>query len=208
VIVGGLLIVALVLGVILLSSLGSGTSKATDSTGTVAGAPTTAAVSTTVDDGIPATINTDGVIAFDPKGDQEEFNELLLNLFDGYETTTWHTECYDNQYTGAKNGVGIVLPMTKATTGALTVTYAAKPWSAELFVSDAIPSTLDGWGDPVDKVFSTTEVTGVYQLGSQPHTYVLLWLEELAPNRDSCSDKRPWQGQISEIAFTPGSGVG
>ncbi len=207
VIVGGLLVVALVLGVILLNSIGSDPNPPADATATTAPPSTTAAAASTVNDGIPATINADAVTSFDPKGDPpDEFNELLPVLFDGSESTTWHTECYLDQYMGVKGGVGIVLPLSKPGTGSLTVTFAAKPWSAKVYFSDAIPASIDGWGSPVDQAYSKTELTGVFRLGAAEHSYALLWLGTLSRD-NGCSPDHPWQGAIAEIAFAPGPGV-
>jgi eukaryotic-like serine/threonine-protein kinase len=209
VIVGGLLIVALVLGVILLNSIGTDNSNANEATSTLSLSSTAPTTPPTTDDGIPAAMNDSAAQSFDPKGDppNEEFNDLIPLMFDGSESTAWHTSCYDNQYTGSKKGTGVVVPLTEPGTGTLTVIFAAKPWSARVFFSDAIPTSIEGWGPSMSRAFSSEEFTGIFLLGAAPHTYALVWLEELAPNSDPCSNKRPWRGEIAEIVFTPGPGV-
>ena len=209
VIVGGLLIVALVLGVILINGIGTRNSKANEPTATLSLPPSAPTTVPTTDDGIPAAIQGSAATSFDPKGDppNEEFIDLIPLMFDGSESTAWHTSCYDDQYTGSKRGTGVIVPLTEPGSGALTVTFAAKPWSARVFFADAIPPSIEGWGPSTSRAFSSEEFTGVFPLGAVPHTYALVWLEELAPNRDPCSNKRPWRGEIAEIAFTPGPGV-
>ena len=209
VIVGGLLIVALVLGVILINSIGTDKSKANEPTASLS-LPSTAPVAPpTTDDGIPARLNASAASSFDPKGDppNEEFNDLIPLMFDGSESTAWHTSCYDNQYTGSKKGTGVIVPLSEPGTGTLTVTFATKPWSARVFFADVIPTSIEGWGPSMARAFSSEELTGVFLLGAATHSYVLVWLEELAPNSDPCSNKRPWRGEIAEIAFEPGPGV-
>jgi eukaryotic-like serine/threonine-protein kinase len=206
VVVGGLLVVALVVAMILVNALGTDDPAPASPTATLVIPPTTV-VATTVDDGIPAAIDTAGVIAFDPKGDDKlENDEQLPNLFDQVEGTTWATECYLDRWMGGKQGVGIVLPLTEAGTGTLDVTFAVKPWSAKVFMSDSRPATIEEWGAPVAKAASTTDLNGEFLLGPQPHSFVLLWLEELSKADNPC-EANPWRGEIAEISFTPGSGA-
>lgn len=206
VIVGGLLIVALVLGVILLNSIGTNKSNANQPTSTLSLSSTTPTTPPTTDDGIPAAILAQQAYSFDPNGSGDEFDELLPNLFDQVEGSTWHTSCYLDRYLGNTKGVGIVLPLSEAGTGTLTVTFASKPWSVKIYTSDAKPTTLDGWGAPVSEGHSDDQTTGTFLLGPQNRSYVLVWLWELSESDNPCEDN-PWQGEIAEISFTSGPGV-
>ncbi len=209
VIVGGLLVIAGVLAVILLSTIGSDDPNPSGTATPFETGPTVVTAATTVDDGIPPAINVAGVISFDPKGDPpDENDEQLPNVFDQAEGTAWYTTCYLDRFLGAKGGVGVVIPLTEPATGSLQVTFASKPWHAEIYTSDALPSDLAGWGGVVDRHASSEDVGAVFQLGPQPHSYVLIWLRELAEERPPCSGNNPYRGGIAEVSFTPGPGVG
>ncbi len=206
VIVGGLLIVALVLGVILINSIGTDKTNANQPTATLPVASTAPTSPSTTDDGILASILTQNVASFDPNGSGDEFDELLPQLFDQSEASTWNTSCYLDQYLGTTKGVGVVLPLSEPGTGKLDITFAAKPWSVKIYTSDAIPTTLDGWGSPVSESHSENESIGTFQLGPQNRSYILVWLWELSKTNNPCEDN-PWRGEIAEIAFTPGPGI-
>ncbi len=142
--------------------------------------------------------------SYDPNGDdQVENDEEISNLTDGAGSTSWSTECYSNQYMGGKVGVGVVLELSAPATGTVEVTFGSRPWTAEIFGADEVPSGLNGWGGAVDKQYSTTELSSTFSLGPTPHRYVLVLLRELGTD-PGCSDNNPFRGRISELTYSPG----
>ncbi len=200
VVVGGLLVAGLILTVVLLSTLGG----QDEGSSPPAAAATEQSVVTEqpvdVDEGPAAII---GARAYDPNGDGTEFDSEVPNLTDGSDTTSWRTECYGDRYMGGQQGVGVVLELSRATTGRLDVTFGATPWAAKIYAADEIPTTMAQWGGEVDGGYTTEDVTSVsFDVGPTPHRYVLVWLTQLASDT-GCSGDHPFRGKISEISLVP-----
>ena len=143
---------------------------------------------------------------FDPVsdgGNGQEFNELVARVIDGDPTTSWRTECYSNQFMGAKRGVGVVVSFDAPLKGDLTVQFANGPYNVDFYqwTGDAPPPTLDGWGDAVDGDDGPTGETVTASVAGFDATHVLVHLVELGPN-DLCSVDNPFSGAISEISIS------
>jgi hypothetical protein len=188
---------ALLVAVVLVSSLAD-PGEATDSTATsldTTAAPTTVA-------GSPVVLSEDGWSSSDPDGDDRVENEESVALVhDGSGSTSWSTVCYANQYLGGKRGVGVVATLSAPATGQLDVVFGATPWTAAVYVADTLPTSFEGWGEPVDTSYSTEATTASFNLG-RPGTYVLVSLQQLAEDPD-CTQANPFRGRISEISFQP-----
>jgi serine/threonine-protein kinase len=217
VVVGGLLVVAAVVGAILWMMLGTGGDDAglTDNTvlpddvatdgtnGAITNADGATDVSAAVED--PPLIEITGIAAWDPDGTNGSENDAQapLALADGSGATSWSTECYSSQYMGGKSGVGLVLTLSAASAGVLRVESVNAPYALQVFAStDATPPTvLAGWGEPIaDKAFAS--VAGVVETEvSTPASHLLVWLTELGPD-SGCSSANPYRGRLAEITFT------
>ncbi len=148
-VIGGLLVVAAVVGGILWMMLGTGgddtglpkTTVLPDdiATGdTVVGVPPTSPTSPSA----PAPIEITGIAAWDPDGTNGSENDAQapLALADGSGATSWSTECYSSQYMGGKSGVGLIVTLSAASSGVLRVESVNAPYALQVFASaDATP---------------------------------------------------------------------
>jgi len=146
-----------------------------------------------------------GVQAWDPDGDNGSENDAQaeLALADDVDSTNWATECYQNQFMGAKRGVGLILEFDGAATGTVAVETLNAPYQLEFYAvaGGAVPADLDGW-TPI----------GTKQFGDQPAmietrvdtaaTHVLVWIKELGRD-DACTGTNPFRGRLGEISFRP-----
>ncbi len=151
----------------------------------------------------PATIVS--VSAFDPVsdgGNGEENNDLVARATDGDTATTWRTQCYSNQFMGAKPGVGLVVSFDAPLQQELTVQIANGPYNVEFYGTQepAAPTTLEGWGTRFDRAFGPADDIVTASAADLGATHVLVLLLELGPN-DLCSDDNPFSGAISEISI-------
>jgi hypothetical protein len=198
----GLLAAAAVAGVVLWQAM-----VGDDGDGGAAVVPSTVAVvDTTVAGGTtPVTLGSGDELgdlrlsSFDPLGDDGLENEDQVGLAtDGELATAWQTLCYSNRYLGATGGVGLVVELPGAGAGVVELALAALPWNVELYQAAELPSTLEGWGPPVDKAFSTSARETTLTFSGTDTRYLLVFLRELG--RDpGCSEANPFRGGISEL---------
>jgi len=153
----------------------------------------------------PAVVD-EGLIAaaWDPFGDNggENNAQASLALADGSRATAWSTECYSNQYMGAKPGVGLLLTPATAGPGRLTFESLNAPFQIEVLAttSDPVPNDPEQW----------TRVGGLH-FDAEPGlvsvdvdiaaTALGIWLLELGPD-DACSSVNPYRGRIGEIRWS------
>jgi hypothetical protein len=197
-VIGGLLLAALVAG----GALWVGLRRDTSGSSTTTAAPRTTAANldTTVAGGGGTNMSVQSLSTFDPRGDQEENDERLGRATDGDTGTAWLTECYQNQYFGSKQGVGVVVKLNHAAHGHLAVTMASAPWNLDVYVADDVPGDLAGWGERVDQAASQTKLDVTFDL-DEDGRYVLLMLREAA--RDSgCSSTNPFRSGLAEVLAT------
>lgn len=149
------------------------------------------------------------VSTFDPVGEPaasfgngEENDDLLPRLTDGDTSTAWRTQCYSNQFMGAKAGVGVVVTLDAPLDRDLAVQFANGPYNVDFYTSaDASPpSTLQAWGDVVDRADSASPGTVTASVGGGEATHVLVHVLELGPN-DLCSESNPFSAAITEITI-------
>jgi serine/threonine-protein kinase len=215
VVVGGLLVIAAVVGGILWMMLGTGGDdtglpRTTVLPSDIAAGDTVPGDATAVTDptaavAAPVPIEITGIAAWDPDGTNGSENDAQapLALADGSGATSWSTECYSSQYMGGKSGVGLIITLSAASAGRLAVESVNAPYALQVFATAdaAPPPTLDGWGQPVDvKAFASTP--GVIETSvATPATHLLVWLTELGPD-NGCSTANPYRGRLAEITFT------
>lgn len=228
-VVGGLILVALIVSVILWATSRGGESSAPttvfpqDPAGVVVENPgdvtadpiddaTEADIDDVVDDEVIEPVDEDplpiatrivSVAAFDPDGDGEENNDLVSRVTDGDVTTTWRTQCYSNQFMGAKPGVGLVVSFDGILMSELRVQLDNGPYNVNFYEWDGetAPTTLDGWGEPFDRAFGPDGATVSTSAAGFEATHVLIHLLELGQN-NACTDDNPYSGAISEIAIS------
>ena len=140
------------------------------------------------------------VDSFDPNGNGEERDELLSALLDNDLESGWSTVCYDNQYMGATQQVGVLADLGAPATGTLTVHIASAPYQLRVYTSaaEAPPTSFDGWGEPVER-FADAEPGTVTAEVSTPARWLLVAFAELGPS-SACSDN-PYRGTLTELQF-------
>ena len=146
-----------------------------------------------------------GMRSYDPKGDDKQENEAMIpNLSDNNSATSWTTSCYQSKYFGSKGGVGVIVQLSGVGVGSLAATFGTAPWNAEVFVStsEAIPTTLEGWGPRVTDSFSSQAGAATFPVAT-PARNVLLYMRE-AGRSTSCSNSNPFKGVLSDLSFTSG----
>jgi serine/threonine-protein kinase len=210
VVVGGLLVVASVVGAILWIVLGTGgddtgAPQTTVLPGDTSGAVIAGSAGTAASIAAPAAIEIDRIVAWDPDGTNGSENDAQapLALADGSGATSWSTECYSSQYMGGKSGVGLIVTLSAPSAGRLSVESVNAPYALQVFAStDATPpASLAGWGEPVAaKAFAGIPEV-VETSVPTPASHLLVWLTELGRD-DGCSTANPYRGRLAEITFT------
>jgi serine/threonine protein kinase len=178
----------------------SGEGQPTDENPDAPGLPADGAESVVAGPGAIATIE-----AYDPEGDDGvENNDLApLALRDGDSSTNWRTWCYSSEFMGGKKGVGLVVTMDGLAQSAVTVDVGDGPYIIEFFTSaaDDIPASFDSWDAQLGTVEADTEGgTIVSDVPSAPVRHVLILLEQIGRD-SSCSDARPFRGQLGEVGL-------
>lgn len=200
IIVGGLLLIAFVVGLVLWVTMSNdgGSGGELDDTGTTLGLTATAPAAQVT---VPSLAASLVLHSFDPDGDGDERPEWVPNATDGDPATAWKTLCYDNQYLGGKNGVGLVLDLGAPRSGTLAVQIGSGPYQLNVYGAPegAEPNTFAAWGSPVGE-FDGQQPTTETATFSSPVRFVLVSFAELG--RDSgCTDSR-YRGAIQEVTFT------
>jgi tRNA A-37 threonylcarbamoyl transferase component Bud32 len=116
--------------------------------------------------------------AFDPGGDGAENDELAAHVLDGDPSTSWRTEGYnDRDITRLKPGVGLVLTLeSPATLDGVEVLSPTNDWRALVYVADAAPDSLAGWGEPVATTDGLPAGKNTIDLGDEPGGAILVWI--------------------------------
>ncbi len=118
--------------------------------------------------------------SFDPPpGDNTEQDNRLSYAFDGDDETFWRTETYLRANFGdLKDGVGIIISLAgPSLLNDLEIDSPTDGWSADIYVSDAIAPTLEGWGESIGRVENENGSTSV-NLNGEIGSHLLLWITE------------------------------
>ena len=194
VVVGGLLLVAFIVGLVLWVTMSNddasgfdvATNVAADTTPVAAVTPTAAAITS--------------VRTFDPEGDQVERDEFAPNAIDNDLGTAWTTVCYSSKFLGGKQGVGLIADLGQEATGTFTIVLGSAPYQVKVFAAPdgSVPSSFSGWGTPVDS-FDGVQATTLSVELTTPARYVLVSFNELGSD-PACTDN-PYRGVIKELSF-------
>jgi eukaryotic-like serine/threonine-protein kinase len=115
--------------------------------------------------------------AYDPEGDGQENDQLVVNATDGDPATAWHTEHYNTaEFGNLKSGVGLVLDAgTPVKPSSLTIQSDMPGFTADIKAG----ASPDG---PFDTVSSAMEVGSrtTFELSVDPaRRYFLIWITRL-----------------------------
>jgi serine/threonine-protein kinase len=122
---------------------------------------------------------------YDPFGDNQAENPARVpRLYDGDPATTWETERYNTPDFGRqKRGVGVWFQLATPATVRTVRVHALDPgWSAELYVTTAVPATGPASFPPGPQVMAREGLPADATLSvTAPRrgTYLLLWITRL-----------------------------
>ena len=141
--------------------------------------------------------------AWDPFGDNGSENDAQapLAIADGSRDTAWSTECYSDQYLGAKPGVGLVVSLPELSNGRLEFETLNAPYQSEVYRTDAVepPLSLQSWTQVGSTSYGVDP--GVVAVSiNEASTHLAVWLKELGPD-DACSSANPYRGRIGELQW-------
>jgi serine/threonine-protein kinase len=202
-----LLLAALVVGIVLWSSLEFGGGESVASTPTIANVTDTAsaaATDTATDTAtdIPAAATIATITAYDPDGDgTENDGDAVLAGADGITDTSWSTVCYRDRFVGGKQGLGLVVSLDGPAQRAVRVDVLSAPYQVAFRTSDAeaIPATIDGWGPELGPTaFDDEPGTVTSPVPPAPVRHVLITFKELGVD-SNCTDANPYRGRLGEI---------
>lgn len=152
------------------------------------------------------TVSEDPVIvsaaSFDPPpGDGAEQDARLGFAFDGDDETFWRTETYvRGNFGGLKEGVGIIISFDgPSLLDDLEIDSPTDGWSAEIYVSDMISPTLDGWGEPIGRVDTERGSTSV-DLNGEIASHLLLWITD--PGTTETDDSLMHRFELEEVSVS------
>jgi hypothetical protein len=162
---------------------GDGTPGPTDSTATTAGQTTVQVVQAT---------------SFDPltrDADKQENEDEAPLAIDDDPDTSWETEGYNDNLGPFKQGVGLVLDLGEPkATGRLSLTMPAAGAELTIYGSDNRPETLEGWQELAGPQAAGQRAS--FDLGGQPHRYLLVWFTSLPQGADG-----KFRGGISAVTL-------
>ncbi len=216
IVLGILLAVAAVLALLLFIVVNQGDSATDLPTDTVVPGPTdtvpvdasasavAAATEATTDAAVSAgPLTLVGARAFDPFGNNgSENDEQAINaLADGNESTVWSTECYQNQWMGGKEGVGLIVDVSAPSAGNLSVKVLSAPYQLATYATTApdAPTDLASWTAVGDTKFADEPGTISVPVDIAA-THLLVWFKELGPDA-GCSSTNPYRGRLGEISY-------
>lgn len=194
VIVAGLVVIALVLGLLGLKSVfDRGSSLANTLPGGSTSSSTTPGVTkTTAARPTGQQLKVADIVSYDPEGNDDEHNDLAQRAIDGRPGTSWMTHIWPEEtFTNTKKqGAGLLLTLQgKQQVSRVQITVVGNPTTIQVFV-----------GDQPDKGSATQLGTlnngsGVQNVSGGPlqGQYVILWITKLSAYQDGYRD------QISDI---------
>ena len=195
-IVGGLLLAAFVVALVLWATIGGDPSGDAVPPTSILPAATTVPTVATLTQGIAR------LTSYDPDGDDGTENDSLVSLaVDGDPSTAWTTVCYSSKFLGGKGGVGLVADLGAARTGTIAAAIDSAPYQVRIYTAPDgdIPASFDGWDSPLSAA-SDTEPGVITATLSNPARYVLVSFVELG--KGSACSSNPYRGDISNLSFT------
>jgi hypothetical protein len=199
VVVSGLLLIALIVGLILWATSGTGSRVATSTTaGAGVGVSTGASAGGTGD--VTGPVGISKLTLYDPDGDGTEHDTNVSLADDGNPSTAWTTVCYADRFLGGKSGLGLVADLGAVHSGTITAQIASAPYQVQILSAPdgEIPATVADW-TAVDK--KTANTTGTVTVSVTNARYVAVLFNEIGQD-GSCTRSR-FRGRISEMSFQP-----
>ena len=168
--------------------------------------PASSAAAPPADANPPATdLRIVGVQAWDPDGTNGAENDAQapLALADGSASTAWPTECYQDRYMGGKRGVGLILDLSTASPGTLSLETLNAPYQIDIYTAGSVgsPADLEAW-DRVGSTHSGEQPGIVTSTIEAAATHVLVWFKELGTDA-ACTSANPYRGRLGEISYQP-----
>ncbi|MEY4371306.1 MAG: hypothetical protein RL219_75 [Actinomycetota bacterium] len=193
ILIAGLLTAALVAGLVLWSALRN--SPSTRAATEVSGSNGSGAAGASNYSGAKVS----AIATFDPFGDKTENADQVKLAKDGDPDTAWLTSCYQNQYFGAKQGVGVIVRLSDEARGVLTMQFPNAPWNVDIYAANSPFAAFESWGSPVAQAAQQKSTSTSVTL-DRSQRYLLLMLREVGRDSD-CNSQNPFRGGFSEITF-------
>jgi eukaryotic-like serine/threonine-protein kinase len=116
-----------------------------------------------------------------PPGDGSENRDQLSLAVDGDRTTAWETENYDTPELGnIKKGVGLYVDAGRPVVAkAIRISTPKGGWGFELYASNQIPATLEGWTRVGGGAIDATRKVFALDTAGRTSRYYLVWITHL-----------------------------
>jgi hypothetical protein len=103
----------------------------------------------------------------------------------------------------AKEGVGLVVSLSRPATGTLTFDVGNAPYTIDVFASSAraVPPTIADWGDQIGERAFSEEPGTVRVSTSAPARHLLILFREIGPD-SGCTSANPYRGTLGNIRFS------
>lgn len=145
------------------------------------------------------------VVAWDPDGDSAGENDELapLALAGADPAGGWPTLCYGSEYLGGKRGVGLIVSLSGAAGGRLSVESFNSPFWIEIYASpsESPPATLEAWGTSLTGDVFREEAGVVESDIPDGSRHALVWLRQLGDD-PACSSTNPYRGRLGNLTFS------
>lgn len=139
---------------------------------------------------------------FDPDRDGE--NDDQVNRALTGSGSFWSTKCYQSEFMGATQHVGLTATLEGATGGTVSADIGTAPFQVSVYASpnDNLPVTLTDWGGPL-KSFSGNETANVTTVVPAGTRHLMLLFTQIGED-PGCTSANRYRGSISNLGFTPG----
>jgi hypothetical protein len=115
--------------------------------------------------------------AYDPEGDGQENDGLVVNATDGNPSTDWHTEHYRSaEFGNLKSGVGLVLDAgTGVRPNSITIESSTPGYTADIKAG----ASSNGPFDTVSNLMEVGSRTTFQLSADRARRYYLIWITKL-----------------------------
>lgn len=186
VIVGGLVVIAMILGLLGLRSFfdrGGSSAQPSATSSTVPTATTTSAPTSSAPvAGRQLTI--ESATSYDPDGDGNENNQLTYRAIDGNAYTSWSTHPYklETFTENGKHGVGLLVRLDGSqSVSRVDINVLGNPTTIQVYVSDTRSRDQQNLLGTLNNGSGQQSITG----GPLTGKYVLLWITKLSAYNDT-----------------------
>jgi serine/threonine protein kinase len=205
IVVGGLLLIALVVAILLWVMAGTDDDPQSSTADTSVAANTRGerdpASATTVAAGQASIAGLSAVHFNGRTGTTDE--QTAAAEADNDPATVWPTECYADRFLGGVP-VGLRVDLDRASTGTLTFDVLSNPYQVNVYaVRGATPTSRDEWGQPIGG--TRTSIDGRQQVSvridAAPARHMLIEFIELGQD-PGCSGANPYRGLLGDVTFS------